>query len=403
MKTLAKMYSFSTKLWYDKRWINKSGEASLYLQVTLNRQHKVFPLKIKWPVDLIDMVNGELLPKKRGDRSHQDYNMAIRQEQGRHNEIVLTYRLKKANIDIEKFSREVKVYDSKISFAAFMARETLKRFNRKEITRRTWLNHNTAYLKMVEFNPVWSFDELTVAWMKRFKQSLLNKGYMHSYVWTLIKTVKTYMVFTEFEPMMHIDEEVVKFKNPEPKYQTTHLTTEEVRLLIKLCNSGYLTDKQTRVLNAFLFTCFTSLRISDVYRVNAKWQLTEGFLDFIPKKNEKAGKWVHVPLPEHAKDFVKNLNGHYFDLPNQVEYNLTLKDIAKTAGINKRLTSHVGRHTFGSMYISKVNSLPGLKEIMGHAKVDTTMRYVHLDDEYLSATSKQLGDEFKDLRKRKRL
>ncbi|MFD0794015.1 phage integrase SAM-like domain-containing protein [Mucilaginibacter litoreus] len=312
MKNVAKMYNFSSKLWYDKRFISKQGEVSLYLQVTLNRKHKAFPLKIKWLVDRIDMAAGELLLKARGDRPYQDYNMAIRQEQGRHNEILMTYRLKKANIDIIKFAKEVKVYDSKISFASFVPREALKRYNRKEITRRTFQNHTTTYLKMVEFEPVWCFEQLTVAWVKRFRQWLINKDYNLSYVWTVLKNVKAYMAFTEYEPMMHIEEEVIKFKNPEPKYKTTFLTTDEVRQLIKLCNSGYLTEKQNRVLSAFLFSCFTGLRISDVYRVNASWEETQGFLDFILKMNERAGKWIRIPLPDHARDFVKNLNGIYF-------------------------------------------------------------------------------------------
>jgi hypothetical protein len=55
MKTLADMYSFSSKLWYDKRWVSKTGDASIYLQVNLNGRHKEFPLKMRWPVDKIDL------------------------------------------------------------------------------------------------------------------------------------------------------------------------------------------------------------------------------------------------------------------------------------------------------------------------------------------------------------
>ncbi|MFD0794014.1 tyrosine-type recombinase/integrase [Mucilaginibacter litoreus] len=93
---------------------------------------------------------------------------------------------------------------------------------------------------------------------------------------------------------------------------------------------------------------------------------------------------------------------YIFDLPNPAEYNITLKDIPSLACINKNLTSHVGRHTFGHMYLQKVQNLASLKELMGHTKIETTMRYVHLENDYLKSTANLVGEEFKDLRKRKR-
>jgi len=84
-----------------------------------------------------------------------------------------------------------------------------------------------------------------------------------------------------------------------------------------------------------------------------------------------------------AKNFVQNMLGIYFDLPSEQEYNRTLKDIARVAEINKKLSSHVGRHTFGYLYMTTIGNLKGLQEILGHSKIETTERYAHLDDEYL--------------------
>jgi site-specific recombinase XerD len=194
-----------------------------------------------------------------------------------------------------------------------------------------------------------------------------------------------------------VNEDVANFPNPEPKWKTNYCNRAEVNALITLYKKDELKIHQIEVLKAFLFTCFTSLRISDVLRVNGKWRLTEGFLDFIPKKNEKKKKWVHVPIMPMAYSFVRNTTGKFFKLPSEQEYNLILKDIAVAAGVNKPLTSHYGRHTFGHLYMVTVGNLKGLQEILGHSKIETTMRYAHIDDEYLTDSVQKMQDEFPQL------
>lgn len=103
-----------------------------------------------------------------------------------------------------------------------------------------------------------------------------------------------------------------------------------------------MSSQWNHVLRAFLFTCFTSLRISDVYRINSDWRVDENYIDFIPKKNHKKKKWLVVPIMPMANQFVIDRQGMYFNLPSEQEYNRTLKEIAEKVNIGKRLTSHVG-------------------------------------------------------------
>ncbi|RVU01072.1 site-specific integrase [Mucilaginibacter limnophilus] len=397
MNNSGDMYNFSVKLWYNKKRIAANGLASLYLQVILNSRHKEFPLKLKWPADRIDLAAGTLLPKKRGDQEVNDLNMIILDTMGKYNEVVIRYRMKQAPIDLVTFTREVTTGDKKANLVSWMRNEIVIRYKRKEIGKRSYLNHNSAVAAMEAFDKCWPFDQLDVKWMKRFKTHLVAEGYSPGGVWSIIKSLKAYLQFSRLEPMLHVDEAVAGFPNPLPTWNTTFLTKDEVRLLIILLRSGNLLDTELTVLRAFLFQCFTSLRISDVYRVNAKWQLSDGYLDFIPKKNEKKGKWVHVPIMPMAMNFVSNTLDKYFELPNEAEYNEKLKAIARKAGIKKRLTSHVGRHTYGYLFMTTMGNLKALQEIMGHSKLDTTTRYAHLDDEYKTASVNKIQEGFNDL------
>lgn len=68
-----------------------------------------------------------------------------------------------------------------------------------------------------------------------------------------------------------------------------------------------------------------------------------------------------------------------FDCPADQTVNYRLKEIAAIAGIKKHLTTHVGRHTFGFLYLLMGGKVEELQEIMGHSKIETTMIYTHTD------------------------
>jgi len=111
--------------------------------------------------------------------------------------------------------------------------------------------------------------------------------------------------------------------------------------------------------------------------------MSDNFLLFTMAKNkERKPKTIKIPIAPFAKDLIDDTLNSFFKLPSQQEYNRTLKEIAIRAGIKKRLTSHVGRHTFGYLFMTSVGDIFALKEIMGHSKIETTQRYAHLDEEY---------------------
>src|SRR5690606_23416740 len=139
---------------------------------------------------------------------------------------------------------------------------------------------------------------------------------------------------------------------------TTYLNREELRRLFKLMDPACLTCVEFSVLKAFLFTCFTSLRISDLYEAGNKMLVADNMLTFTAKKNRaRRPKLIHIPLLPMARKLIDDSLQTFFVLPSEQEYNRTLKDLARKANINKKLTSHVGRHTFGYLYMTTAGNL----------------------------------------------
>lgn len=392
------MQNFSVKLWYNPRRVSASGVASLYLQVILSGKHKEFLLKLKWTVNHIDLVQGILLPRTKEDLDVSDYNMLITDQRTKLNEIFKTYRLRKAHLDLETLSRELKTFSTKENFIAYSLAENKKRYARKEIEQKTFQNHNATMVQVKNFQADVLISEINDKWLKKFKFYLEAKNYKPGTVWARVKNVVTMLHLADTEPMLYVNPDAFKFSLPKPKDETTFLDQEELRRLMLLYDPMYLTGIEYQVLSAFLFSCFTGIRISDIYRAHHSWEISEDFIRFLPHKNRKAGKYITIPVIPAAKRFIQTIIGNYFKLPSQPEYNRTLKDLARKAEINKRLTSHVGRHTFGYLYMTTVGNIYALKENLGHSKIETTDRYAHLDQNYKLQAAKKLQEAFSDMR-----
>lgn len=50
------------------------------------------------------------------------------------------------------------------------------------------------------------------------------------------------------------------------------------------------------------------------------------------------------------------------------------------AEVDFKMTTHTARHTFGTIFIELGGDVVTLKEHMGHSKLETTMKYVHISE-----------------------
>ena len=161
-----------------------------------------------------------------------------------------------------------------------------------------------------------------------------------------------------------------------------YLTLEEIRLLVKTpCKKDYIK-------NAFLFSCFTGLRASDVQNLIWKDVLIDDEGNYsINYRQTKTKKIENLPINEQILGFMGDMpmnddSKKVFKFKYNSHINPYLRQWCKDAGITKNITFHCARHTFAMLKLSvdKID-IYTVSKLLGHGTVTTTEIYAKMTNE----------------------
>lgn len=162
-----------------------------------------------------------------------------------------------------------------------------------------------------------------------------------------------------------------------------------VNSLKKLENANCL-HETTKL--AFLFSCYTGLRLSDIETLTwGEIYKREGCLTIV-KIQVKTDHEVSIPLGKNAQRILKRVcekNGALahpdiqdlvFQLKSRTCIASDLVAWAKAANVDEHITFHVARHTFATLSITAGNSLYVVSQLCGHSNIKTTQIYANVVD-----------------------
>lgn len=228
-------------------------------------------------------------------------------------------------------------------------------------------------------------SDINTDFCRRFILYLANLNNEHTTKNTRkLKAITTHSYFTIFSTALNtaVEREIIP-ANPANKLTKTdkkpikppdsnrcYLTIEEVKKMVKAeCH-----DPQVK--NAFLFACFTGLRISDIKKLTWKDIITVNGNKYIGITMKKTLNPLGIKLSKQAMRWMpKNDNEKVFKLPIDSAISRNIQNWAKKAGIEKHVTFHTSRHTFATMMLTLGADIYTVSKLLGHKSLRVTQIY----------------------------
>ena len=124
----------------------------------------------------------------------------------------------------------------------------------------------------------------------------------------------------------------------------------------------------------FVFQAYTGMAFSDMQAFSLNDCRKDGKKWLLAKERVKTGVTYYVQILPPALAVTEKYGGKMPQVVGQV-YNRALKDLATMAGIQKRVTSHVARHTFATWMLHEEVPIERVAKMLGHANIRQTQRY----------------------------
>jgi integrase len=166
-----------------------------------------------------------------------------------------------------------------------------------------------------------------------------------------------------------------------PEADLIFLNIDELQ---KLANVGF-EGGGAEIQRAFLFACYTGLRVSDLETL--AWGQIETNPMQIIKRQKKTDVPVYIPLNETVKKILENRTRHtpaerVFDLPNdhrRQTYHV-LKRWTKAASIDKDIGWHTARRTFATLALENGVDIYSVAKLLGHSSINQVAKYAKVTD-----------------------
>lgn len=264
---------------------------------------------------------------------------------------------------------------------------------RNDITASTKRTQRKLVGRLQQFNRIIMFSDLTKQNILAFDSWLRGQGLQTSTIYSYHKFLKTYindairaeLIADNPYSSLHFD----RGQSTPRKY----LTEDEIAAVEQ---ANIKVGRVEKVRDLFLFQCYTGFSYSELASFDFGKAVNRNGKYIIHSTRQKTGEPFYVVLLSPA---VAILEKYSFKLPviSNQQYNLALKALADFAGLDKNLTSHMGRHTFAVFALSHGVRIEHVSKMLGHTNIKTTQIYAKVLDAELEKDFDNLEAQLSDI------
>ncbi len=278
-----------------------------------------------------------------------------------------------------------------------------------EESRGNWGNWYSAlhHLKIYDGNEKLTFRDITTEWVQGFKEYLERdaRAWAHDFRKRLdyhpLARNSKLSYFNKLRACLNqaFEERIIPFnpirgvENFKAEEGTRmYLTIEELQALV---NTDMAYPELRR---AFLFSCLTGLRRSDIAKLTWGEVHQQGSFVRLIFKQKKTGGQEYLDINEQAAELLgergkpQDLVFPYMISPDW--QNSIIQQWVYKAGINKKITFHCGRHTFAVMMLDLGADLYTVSKLLGHKLIGTTQIYAKVLDKNKQAAVSRIPTIF---------
>lgn len=160
----------------------------------------------------------------------------------------------------------------------------------------------------------------------------------------------------------------ITFKQSKER-KAVYLEPEELKKIEYIAELEYY----KRIAVPFIIQCYTGLSYVDLMRLNSQWIKVFKNIKYLVDERQKSNETAIIPLFTIVDNI---MHGYGWKVPKITlqAYNRGLKKLATVTGVQKKLTTHAGRHTFGMIMLNNGYSLEVVSKMLGHKSIRITER-----------------------------
>ncbi len=214
----------------------------------------------------------------------------------------------------------------------------------------------------------------------------------------ILSGIKAYYRYLSLEDLIK-DNPTLLLEGPKLSHKVPQvLSIKEIDLMIAQIDHSTPQGVRNRAIIEVLYAC--GLRVSELCSLQiSKLYLDIGFIKILGKNSKERlipiGQTAikHLQYYLHAvRALQDNIRSNAIDTVflnqrgdkiSRVMIFKIVKELAKKAGIKKKVSPHTFRHSFATHLVEGGADLRAVQEMLGHASISTTEIYTHLNQNYL--------------------
>ena len=252
--------------------------------------------------------------------------------------------------------------------------------SRKKMTKQGYM---TLFTSLDKFRPGALLQDVDYQFITRFESWMKSSGMSHNTRVSRLRFLRAILQEAKNRRLLE-HQPFERYKIPGMVSKKGFLTASQVEAVERTV----LVGKVTVVRDAFLLSCYTGLRFSDIQTLRRE-HVRDGW---IVKRMVKTGLEVNVPVCELFDGKAVALMERYGGvegLTRQVGANAVvnrrLKDVLRSAGLpdGHAFTFHTARHTFASLLLAQGVGMATIQRLLGHTQIQTTEIYAEVTQEVI--------------------